>query len=437
MSLFLRCFCGFLLSGTLFFSCSDKKQKTSDGPQNHFISLHDELDTVFAKNELMGMSVILLSGGETVWEGHYGKADVSRNIPIAQNTIYRIASISKTITAAALLQLWQDGRVDLDADVSTYLGWPLKHPKFPEVPITLRHLLSHQSGIRDGTGYGTFSKDMVAEKLDIKNLFLPDGSHFTDDQFAEYPPGAYFSYTNCTWGLIASVIEKVVQQRFDDYCRTKIFTPMGLTADFKVAKLTHVDSLAVLYRYNDGKWLPQADDYNGLVPQSRAYDGYQLGQNGLIFGPQGSLRASATDLAAFVKMFMQEGRYNNRQILEKETVELMLKSHWNYNGTNGDTWDNFFLSYGFGTHQTLNKEKGDVLFPDRKMVGHPGIAYGLLSDMYFEKDKKSGILFITNGAKTDFGYGKETSFYQVEEAVFKTIYPYLKAFENSMEAKNR
>ncbi len=382
----------------------------------------------------MGMSVALITDGVVSWQGSYGLADEKRQIPVTNNTIFRIASISKTVTAIALMQLWEDSKVDLDVDVSTYLGWKLQHPKHPSTSITLRQLLNHQSGIRDGEGYRAFSREMVDKKLDIRELLTTEGKYFTPDLFADHPPGAYFSYTNCTWGLIASVVELVSGQRFDDYCRENIFLPMDLpTTDFNVTKLISLDSLAVLYRYEDEQWVPQADNYQGIAPPSRAYEGYELGQNGLLFGPQGSLRISTKDLAQFALMFINSGHHDNQQILQKETVDLMLASQWLYDGENGDTWENFFLSYGFGTHQTINQEGGDIIFPDRTMVGHPGIAYGLLSDMYFEREKNSGIIFITNGSKQEYEYGENTSFYQVEEDVFRVVYPYLSELEQQSQ----
>ena len=428
----IRSLCRFLFilaSGTLL-SCKNNSSTSAEKPPFDDKKLRSELEAVFVKNELMGMSVALITNGAVTWQGSYGLADAGRQIPVTNNTIFRIASISKTVTATALLQLWEAGKVDLDADVSTYLGWQLRHPNYPETPITLRQLLSHQSGIRDSEGYRTFSQEMVSKELDIRELFTTEGTYFTPDLFADHSPGAFFSYTNCTWGLIASIVEIVSGQRFDDYCRAHIFVPMALQAtDFNVAELIPSDSLAVLYRYEDEQWVPQADDYQGVTPPSRGYAGYALGQNGLLFGPQGSLRISTKDLSQFALMFINNGRHDTHQILREETVDLMLASQWLYDGQNGDTWENFFLSYGFGTHQTINQKGGDIIFPDRPMVGHPGIAYGLLSDMYFEREKNSGIIFITNGSKQEYEYGQSTSFYQVEEDVFQVVYPYLNELE--------
>lgn len=385
---------------------------------------------IFEDNELMGMSILFIHDGKTVWEGYFGLADFERQIPISEKSKYRIASISKMFAATALLQLWEAGRVDLDTDVSLYLGWPLQHPKHKEIPITLRHLMSHRSGIRDCDAYYNFSSNMIPEKLDIQELFLPTGKYFADDLFAEVAPGAYFSYTNCTWGLVATIVEKVSGECFDNYCRQHILQPLGMQADFNVAEIESMDDIAVLYRFKDGNWRAQADDYQGNRPESRAFEGYQAGQNGLIFGPQGSLRSSPQDLAIFAKMLMNDGTCNGCRILNKETVDTMLANQWTYNGNNGNTGGGFFHSYGFAIHRTLIQDSSDMVFPDRKMLGHPGDAYGLLSGMYFEKKSKTGIIFITNGGKQNTDKGLKTAFYKVEEDVYAVAYKFLKKLES-------
>ena len=394
------------------------------------LALDQALAGVLDTQELMGLSVVLLANNGVVWEGNWGWANYEQRIPVSKQTAYRIASISKTITAVALMQLAEQGKVDLDADVSLYLGWPLRHPAFPDSVITLDHLLSHRSGIRDGDAYNRFSRDMVAGQLDIRQLFEVGGDYFAADLFSGNAPGTYFSYTNCTWGLIAAVIERISGERFDEYCRKYIFGPLGMGASFNVLDMTYPEQLAVLYRFSDEQWVAQADDYSTESPQPRADTLYRPGKNGLLFGPQGSLRSSAADLAIFAQMLMNEGSNGGVQLLRPETVQKMMQRHWEYQEDNGDTWENFFLAYGYGIHHLTNTPRADILFPDRLMSGHPGIAYGLLSDMYFDQASGSGIIFITNGSQREYAYGDSSTFYLPEERVFETVYPYLKKIEN-------
>ena len=390
-----------------------------------FAVLSSRLEAVRSANELMGMSVLVVDGGEVVYEGGFGLADLGRQLPATANTIYRLASISKSVTATAVMMLYEQGELDIDADVSRYLDFSLRNPHHPEQPITLRLLLSHRSSIRDGAGYFAFSRAMFERPLSLRDLFRPGGEFYTDDLFMDHEPGAFFTYANCPWGIIASVVERVSGRRFDEFCRLKIFEPLGMDAAFDVRQLRQFDSLAVLYRVEEGEWRSQADDFQGQRPVSGAGEGYRLGSNGLLFGPQGSLRASVHDLSRFMLMHLHDGEYGGVRVLKEETAKMMHAAEWSYDGQNGDTYHDFFFSWGLGFHRITRRESKDIVFPDRDMTGHPGEAYGLISDMYFDKATRSGVIFATNGSRKEFAYGERTAFYRPEEAAFEAIYEFL------------
>ena len=191
-----------------------------------------------------------------------------------------------------------------------------------------------------------------------------------------------------------------------------------------------MDDIAVRYRFREGGWVPQADDHQGIRPESRAFEGYEPGQNGLIFGPQGSLRASARDLSRFMLMLMNDGSWNGWRILNKETVDRMLAEEWAFDGMNGNDADRFFHSYGLAVHRTLNNDNADVVFPDRKMTGHTGDAYGLLSGMYFDRTSGTGIVFITNGGRQITDKGVKSAFYKIEEDAYTTAFRFVKKLES-------
>ena len=411
----------------LILSCGNPASKIAI-EHNELSHLNVQLDSIFEVHGLMGLETILILEGDSAYHYKNGLKDYERNLKIDDQTLYRIASISKTITATAIMQLVENGDLDLNTDVSEYLGWSLRNPSFPDSPITLHHLLSHQSGIRDGQSYSVFSRNMRSEQLDIKELFQPSGRYFGQDVFANHEPGEYFSYTNCTWGIIASIIEKASGLRFDNYCKKQIFDPLEMSASFNVLDIEDINDLATLYRYDSIEWIAQVDHYEGEHPDSVIYSNYQLGQNGLLFGPQGSLRATSKDLMRFAQMMIQGGTMDGTKILASSSLENMEGNHYEFKENNGDTWENFFLSYGYGLHRILNTENGDIIFPDRKMYGHPGIAYGLLSDMYFDPITQSGIIFITNGSKYNFEYGQSSSFYEVEEAIFQVMYDHIEKY---------
>jgi CubicO group peptidase (beta-lactamase class C family) len=374
--------------------------------------------------ELVGASVVLFAKGEPIVQEYLGHARVEDSVETTASSTYRIASISKTLSTLAVLKLVEAGKVDLEQDINTYLDWELINPAFPSEKITLAHILGHRSGIRDGKGYSNFLAEMRRGGIVIRELFTKNGKHFTQDMFAAYKPDEYFSYSNASWGIVAAVVEKVSGQRFDRFCKEQLFEPMGMQASFNILDIP-IEQVATLYRANKGSWNPQADDVLNNAPTERAPANYILGSNGLVYGPQGSLRASTSDMIQVAKLLMGNGEVDGTQIFKPETLALLSEDKWVYDGNNGDTWSDFWMSYGKGLQFIVNTDSADIIFSDRTMMGHPGIAYGLLSDMYVDPETQSGVIFITNGSKQAFGYGPTTSFYGVEEALFKILYPIL------------
>lgn len=397
-------------------------------PSVYLTHLDSELQKVVEKYGLMGLSVTLIADQEIAYEGIFGKALYEPARELTRNSVFRIASITKTTVTMGLMQLVEQGRVDPDADVSRYLGWELRNPKWPEEIITLRHLTGHTSGIRDGEGYGQFISEMYTGRLNIGELFQESGSHFTEDMFADHRPGQFFSYSNSAWSLVATVIEKISGERFDRYMRERIFLPLRMNASFNVTDFEK-DEIATLYRKPDGVWTPQVDDYRESQPADRAYEGYEPGHNGLLYGPQGNLRMDTAALQTLALTLMNGGEWNGVRVLQEATVEMISSPNWIYDGTNGDTWDEFWQAYGLGIHLISNREGKDVIFPDRTMWGHPGIAYGLLSDMYIDPETGSGVIFVTTGSERAFETSDQSAFYAMEQEVFDLLYPVLKAIE--------
>tara|TARA_R100001143_G_scaffold63267_1_gene69253 strand:- start:14594 stop:15895 length:1302 start_codon:yes stop_codon:yes gene_type:complete len=423
-----------LLIGFSFtFSCNSDPSESYENNESETEmdqALSGPLQNVFDQHGLMGLSVVLIADNEIAYEGYFGQAVHEPSKELNRDSVFRIASITKTIVTVALMQLVEQGLVDLDQDVSHVLGWELRNPNQPDEVITLRHLLGHTSGIRDGEGYGNFVSDMVEDQLSIRDLFESDGSHFTDDMFAGHSPGEYFSYSNSAWSLVASVIELISNQRLDQYAMEHIFEPLGMNASFNVTDFES-DEFAALYRIQEGVWTPQVDYYVIEDPEERAYEGYVPGHNGLLYGPQGNLRMDTKSLTILALTLMNGGEKDGVRILDSATVDEMTRPIWQYDGSNGDTWENFWLSYGLGIHQITNRPGMDIIFPDRTMWGHAGIAYGLLSDMYVDPETKAGVIFITNGSSREFVYAEESSFYSVEQDVFEVLYPYLIEIEEN------
>ncbi len=374
-----------------------------------------KLEAIKSNRGVLGMSVTVIKHEGISYSGGFGIRDVGRNLPVNDSTIYRIASISKMITAIALMQLYDRGLIDLDADISNYLGYQLRSPHFPNDVVTTRKVISHTASLRDGGGYDSFLSATFNQNPppDIRALLIPGGAYYTSDMWnsSHRPAVDYFQYSNINYGVIGTLVEKISGKRFDIYCRENIFNPLGLDASFNMQDLVGFNNLAVLYRKSGGQWVAQADNYGGVKPPPRDLSSYVVGTNGVIFGPQGGLRISTNDLSKVLAMLMNNGLYGGTRILSDTTASRIRQMNWNFTGSNGNNYYGIFNSYSYGMHKTTE------LLPNQTLYGHPGEAYGLISDAYFSFDNRFGIVFATNGGQ--WGTGNYSGWYNVEEDVFQ------------------
>lgn len=385
------------------------------------ITLESTLDLAAADNNLTGMSVVVTCGDEVQEIYHHGLRNIEQNLPVNDDTRFRIASISKMVTAVGMMHLLDAGAYNLDDDVNEHLSFELRNPAFPDTPITVRQVLSHQTGITDGDGYFDFLSATynAAEIPNLSELLTPEGSYYTADMFTANEAGTYFSYSNINSGLCATLLESISGERFDTYIKTNILEPLGIGGSFRVNDLTDLDNLSVLYRNGAPQW----DNYQGEYPAPADLSDYVPGTNGVYFAPQGGLRVSALELSDIMQMIAHGGTWNGATVLQPATVELMLTPEWTYNGSNGNNYFNLFNSWGLGIQRTLNTPGGDIVIPGSTCYGHAGEAYGLISDAYYSPEDDMTIVVIINGyyGSEYYSFGNMSAFYQPEEDVFNAI----------------
>ena len=170
--------------------------------------------------ESPGLSAAVAVDGVIVWTGASGLADVENRVPATPESVYRIASISKPIASTAVMQLAEQGALDIDAEVQTYF------PSFPEkeYPITIRHLMTHTSGIRH---YNPGEMDMK-EHFDT----VEAGTVIFRDDPLLFEPGTDYSYSTYAYNILAGVVEQVSGQSFDAYLRENVWDPAAMEATY-------------------------------------------------------------------------------------------------------------------------------------------------------------------------------------------------------------
>lgn len=346
-----------------------------------------------------------------------GTADLMSGRAVSADDPVRVASISKLVTAIGVLRLLDAGVLDLDRDVSDYLHWQLRHPQFPDRPITLRLLLSHRSGLTDGADYIIPLGETIRQRLADPRAW--DSQHGPGDD--------WFHYTNLNFPVIASVMEAATGQRFDRLMREVVLAPLGLSAcyNWSGCDAAVAASAVVLYRA-DGS--VARDDLRGVLPACPVVvmagkpcdlDGYVPGWNGALFSPQGGLRISMIDLARVGQMLARGGR----GFLSPASYAALITPEWHFTGHNGvgenGDPDGFFCAYGLGLQLIGNKTAGchDDPFGDGvPRLGHPGEAYALRSGLWFDPRTGRGIAFFTSAIPDDAPKGA-SAFTAAEEAV--------------------
>ncbi len=188
-------------------------------PASEFETWVDALAAETLRDGLVpSVSIAIARGQNTVLEKTYGRADIENNVPAGNDTIYRIASITKQFTAAAILRLVEQGRVDLDADITKYI--PEFHTRGKH--ITIRQLLNHTSGIQNITNLPALDSKVRLDLTDAEILAI-----FQDEPL-NFQPGANFLYNNSGFNMLAMVIERISGQSITEHLQRSMFEPLGL-----------------------------------------------------------------------------------------------------------------------------------------------------------------------------------------------------------------
>jgi CubicO group peptidase (beta-lactamase class C family) len=269
------------------------------------------------------------------------------------------------------MALVEDGRLDLDADVNTYLPFEVQVPSAPKVPVTMQQLLTHTSAIRDRANvWGTpwtkhtlyFHGDSpISLQRFIRSYYKPGGRRYdADHNFYRRPPGTRYSYSNLAVALSGLVAQSASGVDFDAWCVRRVLQPLGMA--HSGYRLADVDSTNVA--------MPYAHNRQGLKPiYLYGYPDY----------PDGALRTSALHLARWLGAFMNFGSFQGARVLRTDTVKEIRRNQ---------------LHCMVGWHQGL------IWYSDAPWgfytLGHTGGDFGESTRMFFRPDRRVGVVTLTN-----------------------------------------
>ena len=333
------------------------------------------------------LSACIIKDDQIIWSNGYGYYDFSEKKQSNPDTIYILASITKTIVGTALLQLYESGLCDLDDDVNLYLPFELRNPNFPDDPITIRMLLSHTSSLKTNSQtqyywmnisgdppYGFFPDPYLREFL------LPGGSYYDPGVWSTYyRPGEHAMYANVGFDLISYLVELISGEPFLQYCNTHIFTPLEMhDTSFNLSTLD-IEKVAIPYQRYAGKYYT-IDTLTFIYGDNTPSEVYYRCR----FYPSGGLYSTITDLSHFLIAHMNGGVYKGIRILEEETLALMHTIQ-----------PNNTIGYGLAWEQAR-------LSPHLLASGHSGDLPGADTWMLYNQTQDCGVIYLANGNP---GYG--------------------------------
>lgn len=309
-----------------------------------------------------GVAAAIVSDSEIAWVGTYGYADIESDRLVDEHTLFIMASISKTLTAARAMQLVEAGLLDLDAPVETYLGHAMRHPGYPDVPITTRMLLTHTSGLEDawlrlGEVSTTGRDPTLSLAAFAEGYVTPGGAYYGEENWGAQP-GTRRSYCNAAFGVVGAVLEAA--------------------GDADLRAQSEAGIFAVLDMDGAGWFIEDIDLSRVATPYGgrRRFSAYE--QAGMAFYPAASLRVSVTGLARFLLAIDGGGALEGARILTEESVAETLRIQ--------------FPEISSGQALTWSRRR----VAGHLYIGHSGSTSGGSTQMLLSTEGTHGIILLTN-----------------------------------------
>lgn len=263
------------------------------------------------RQHIPAMSVLVFRKEKIISEVLLGKSNIKAGASLKRNDLFLLASVSKIVTATALMQLEEQGKLKLSDPINKHLSFNVEHPWYSE-KITIKMLLTHISGIADSdfasNGNYYYGKDSpIALSKYLKDYFKTDGKHYDEEEnFWDFKPGSKHKYSNMGSALIGVLVEEITGMDFAEYCKENIFKPLKMTNT--AWHLKDINSTIVMpYALHNGEY-------------------EAIGHYTFPDYPNGGLRSTAADMFKFLAAFIQEGKSHGYRLLKKETINKMMKA---------------------------------------------------------------------------------------------------------------
>lgn len=339
------------------------------GPSIAAFEAHWERQLRDAK--IVGAGAAILLDRRLAWAKGFGHADADRTVAFTTDTVMNVGSIAKTVIGVAMLRAARDGRLSLDEDFNRHLDFRVANPHRPDARITLRHLATHTSGIRDRREvysrlyhYGGDSPEPLGRFL--AGYFTPGAKDHSPENFLDADPGRRREYSNIGAALAAHVVERATGEAFDAYTRRIVFEPLGMTRTGWFLDAMREVRHGALFVAQNGHVVP--------IPPY-----------GIATYPDGMLRTTVSDLSRLFTAILDDGRLEGRQVFESRDMAEMRRFQFG----DANRPENYPESSGNSGLFWRTKRGG-------ALVGHGGSDPGIHTEMLADPAGRVGIVFMAN-----------------------------------------
>jgi len=371
--------------------------RTHPQEETHMTSHQEDLDCSIINHmkahSIVGLAGCRLQDGKIVWANGYGWADIAGRRPMTPDVIQNIASISKTFTCTAVMQLWEQGHFQLDDPVNQFLPFEFHHPHH-NIQTTFRHLLMHTNAIQEGPAYWASyacGDPLVSLGDWLEGYLLPGGRWYDLDQnFLAYEPGQGWNYSSIAFGLLGYLVELLTGQPFHQYCQENIFQPLGMRQSGWLLNEIDPANHAVPYILPD-----QAVKWRSLVagqPDTASTEPIPLQLYSFWNYPDGLVRTSARELAQYAAAFTAPDKHNAP--LQEQTIRRCFTQEWPPQGLAGDALPTGSPQDGRIIGLTW---QGRIHAPTgMRTWGHDGSDPGVTTRLSVRPQDGAGIVILTN-----------------------------------------
>ena len=335
-------------------------------------AIDEQADLLFRQSQTIGGALAVVLDGQIVYQRCYGYQDRADQVPVTADTYFRIASVTKMVSAIGLMQLVEQGLLDLDADISEYFGFAIANDYHPDTPVTLRQLMSHTAALSTYADYET--------SLSLETVLSQSSSN--REYITDHVPGSFYEYSNFGAGLTGAIMEAVTGVSVNQYMRENVFGPLSIDASYDPAALADPDSIATLYhsngtRYHSVEYL-LSQPYEDFADPAHHFS-----------TTVGSLWIRAADLATLTVALCGGGAVNGAQLLSSDSLFAMRRDQADTHASvTGESPYGLFLA------------REETLLEGHTFYGHQGVYRGILCNVYFEPETQFGFVLLTNGCST-------------------------------------